>query len=133
MAANDASGAGDMLHSTDRILTTHVGSLPRPEALLGMLDAQDEGRDFDAAALDVAAADAVVDVVRRQIEAGIDIVSDGEMSKMGYTFYVRHRLSGMAPPIRRRPARRRASRPKTSPSSPRSPPRAPPAGSAPRG
>ncbi len=81
--------------STDRILTTHVGSLPRPEGLLEILDAQDEGWEFDHAALDAAAAAAVEDVVHRQIEAGIDIVSDGEMSKMGYTFYVRHRLSGI--------------------------------------
>ena len=83
------------MRGTDRILTTHVGSLPRPQALLDILDAQDEGRAFDAAALDAAAAEAVGDTVRRQIEAGIDIVSDGEMSKMGYTFYVRHRLSGI--------------------------------------
>ncbi len=84
-----------MTASTDRILTTHVGSLPRPQALLDTLDAQDEGRAYDAAALDAAAAEAVADTVTRQIEAGIDIVSDGEMSKMGYTFYVRHRLSGI--------------------------------------
>ncbi len=81
--------------STDRILTTHVGSLPRPEGLLEILDAQDEGRDFDRATLETEAAAAVADAVHRQIEAGIDIVSDGEMSKMGYTFYVRHRLSGI--------------------------------------
>ncbi|MEK9644897.1 MAG: cobalamin-independent methionine synthase II family protein [Alphaproteobacteria bacterium] len=82
--------------STDRILTTHVGSLPRPQALLDILLAQDRNEAYDAAALDKASADAVRDCVRKQVEAGIDVICDGEMSKPAYTFYVRHRLTGVA-------------------------------------
>ena len=85
-----------MKTSTDRILTTHVGSLPRPAALLDMLLAQDRDETFDAAALAAEAKAAVHGCVKQQVEAGIDVVSDGEMSKPAYTFYVRHRLSGIA-------------------------------------
>jgi 5-methyltetrahydropteroyltriglutamate--homocysteine methyltransferase len=81
--------------STERILTTHVGSLPRPEALLGLLHAQDRGEPFDAAALTRTLGEAVQDVVRRQVQAGIDVVSDGEFGKHSYTHYVKHRLSGI--------------------------------------
>jgi 5-methyltetrahydropteroyltriglutamate--homocysteine methyltransferase len=79
----------------DRILTTHVGSLPRPPDLLAFLEAREEGRDFDRQAYERRLAEAVRDVVVRQVAAGIDSVSDGEMSKISYTFYVRHRLSGI--------------------------------------
>lgn len=85
-----------MKTSTERILTTHVGSLPRPKSLLAHLDAQDKGGSFDAAAFEAEARDAIRDAIASQVGAGIDVVSDGEMSKMGYTFYVRHRLSGIA-------------------------------------
>ena len=78
-----------MESSTERILTTHVGSLPRPDALYQILDAQDKDQDYDPAKLGHEAAVAVRDIVARQVEAGVDIVSDDEMSKMGYTFYVR--------------------------------------------
>lgn len=81
--------------STERILTTHVGSLPRPNKLLALLHAQDRGKPFDAAALSRTLADAVRDVVRRQVQAGIDVVSDGEFGKHSYTHYVKHRLSGI--------------------------------------
>jgi len=81
--------------STDRILTTHVGSLPRPAAILPMLQAQSAGQAYDAVALIAATATAVGDIVRRQIETGIDIISDGEFGKGSYTHYVRHRLSGI--------------------------------------
>ncbi len=81
--------------SSDRILTTHVGSLPRPAALLDLLEAENTGGDVDRAALHSATARAVDDVVARQVTAGIDVVSDGEMSKISYTFYVRHRLTGI--------------------------------------
>ncbi len=81
--------------SSDRILTTHVGSLPRPAALLDLLEAENTGGDVDQAALHSATARAVDDVVARQVAAGIDVVSDGEMSKISYTFYVRHRLTGI--------------------------------------
>ncbi|HZU90067.1 MAG TPA: cobalamin-independent methionine synthase II family protein [Stellaceae bacterium] len=81
--------------STDRILTTHVGSLPRPPDLLALLEAQEEGRDFDRQAYKARLAAAVRDIVAKQVAAGIDCVCDGEMSKISYTFYVRHRLSGI--------------------------------------
>ena len=83
--------------STDRILTTHVGSLPRPDDLLALLQAEEQGLDHDAAALEAEASAAVAASVARQVEAGIDIVSDGEMSKIAYTFYVKHRLDGIGP------------------------------------
>jgi 5-methyltetrahydropteroyltriglutamate--homocysteine methyltransferase len=81
--------------STDRILTTHVGSLPRPPELLAHLEAREMGRRFDQAAFETCLAAAVDDVVRKQIAAGIDSVCDGELGKISYTFYVRHRLSGI--------------------------------------
>lgn len=81
--------------STDRILTTHVGSLPRPAALLDLLEAENAGGDVDAAALHGETARAVDDVVARQVASGIDVVGDGEMGKIAYTFYVRHRLTGI--------------------------------------
>ena len=81
--------------STDRILTTHVGSLPRPQGLLDVLQAQLDGADFDEDRFEALSAEAVGDVVSRQVEAGIDVVSDGEMSKISYAHYVRHRLNGV--------------------------------------
>src|ERR1700730_3460653 len=80
--------------STDRILTTHVGSLPRPEQAVDLLFAQDRGEDYDAAKFEQVVRRAVSDTVDRQDEAGIDIVSDGEMSKISYATYLRHRLTG---------------------------------------
>ncbi|MGH7035796.1 MAG: cobalamin-independent methionine synthase II family protein [Stellaceae bacterium] len=85
-----------MKSSAERILTTHVGSLPRPAALLDLLLAREEGRAVDEADFEARAAQAVDDILRQQIESGIDIVSDGEMSKPSYTMYVRHRLTGIA-------------------------------------
>src|SRR6267154_3049217 len=81
--------------STDHILTTHVGSLPRPPDLLAMLEAREAGQGFDEAAFEVRLAAAVRDIVEKQIASGIDSVCDGEQSKISYTFYVRHRLSGI--------------------------------------
>jgi 5-methyltetrahydropteroyltriglutamate--homocysteine methyltransferase len=78
----------------DRIRTTHVGSLPRPENLLHLLNASDRGEDVDAGVLAEAVESAVHDQVARQVDAGVDLVSDGEMSKIGYATYIRHRLSG---------------------------------------
>lgn len=83
-----------MKHSTDRILTTHVGSLPRPQEVVDLLFAQDRDDDYDPAQFDEVMRRAVADVVIRQREAGIDIVSDGEMSKISYATYIRHRLTG---------------------------------------
>jgi len=81
--------------SADRILTTHVGSLPRPADLLDLMEAREKGEDHDTAVLARRTEKAVEEIVAAQIEAGIDIVSDGEMSKISYTFYVRHRLEGI--------------------------------------
>ncbi len=81
--------------SRDRILTTHVGSLPRPADLFDLLIAEDAGDDHDAAKLIETAHRAVGEVVRRQVGAGVDIVSDGELSKSSYTHYVKHRLNGI--------------------------------------
>ncbi len=83
--------------STDRILTTHVGSLPRPGALIDMLEEQHKGGEFDPSKLVGPTADAVAQVVAQQVATGLDVVSDGEMGKISYTFYVQHRLSGLSP------------------------------------
>ena len=83
-----------MRTSTDRILTTHVGSLPRPSDAVDLLFARDKGDPVDEQAFDAVIASAIADTVQRQVEAGIDIVDDGEMSKISYGTYVRHRLSG---------------------------------------
>ncbi|MEZ4706131.1 MAG: cobalamin-independent methionine synthase II family protein [Caldilineaceae bacterium] len=80
--------------STDRILTTHVGSLPRPQDVVDMLFAEDRGADFDRADYQATMRRAVADSVRKQIVAGVDVPSDGEMSKISYATYIRHRLSG---------------------------------------
>jgi 5-methyltetrahydropteroyltriglutamate--homocysteine methyltransferase len=82
--------------SRDRILTTHVGSLPRPPELRQLLVAKDKGEPYDKAALDRLTREAVFEIVRRQAATGIDIVNDGEMSKPGYSTYVADRLSGFA-------------------------------------
>jgi 5-methyltetrahydropteroyltriglutamate--homocysteine methyltransferase len=81
--------------SSDRILTTHVGSLPRPAPLLELILAKERGLPVDAALFEAQSAAAVDEIVARQIASGIDIVSDGEMSKSSYTFYVRHRCAGI--------------------------------------
>jgi 5-methyltetrahydropteroyltriglutamate--homocysteine methyltransferase len=85
-----------MKTSTDRILTTHVGSLPRPAALRELLVKKDKGEPYDKAELDRAVKQAVADIVRRQADAGVDIVDDGEMSKPGYSTYIADRLTGFA-------------------------------------
>jgi 5-methyltetrahydropteroyltriglutamate--homocysteine methyltransferase len=89
------AGEGSMKLSTDRILTTHVGSLPRPPDLLAMLEARETGQSFDERVFETRLATAVSDIVAKQVAAGIDIVGDGEQSKISYTTYVRHRLSGI--------------------------------------
>jgi 5-methyltetrahydropteroyltriglutamate--homocysteine methyltransferase len=84
-----------MKRSTDRILTTHVGSLPRPPDLLEFLEARELGRPVEQSAFDACLSTAVHDIVKKQVAAGIDSVCDGELGKISYTFYVRHRLSGI--------------------------------------
>ena len=78
----------------NRILTTHVGSLPRPEAVATQLFAQDSGMNYDEAVFDSLMAQEVGTVVAKQKEARVDVVSDGEMSKISYATYIRHRLTG---------------------------------------
>jgi len=84
-----------MKTSTDRILTTHVGSLPRPPALLAQVMAHEVGESVDEAPFAAQLRGAVREVVAKQIAAGVDSICDGEQSKISYTFYVRHRLSGI--------------------------------------
>ena len=83
-----------MKHSADRILTTHVGSLPRPADLYAMSVARREGQKIDTAAFDARVRKAVSDIVRKQAELGIDIVDDGEMSKPSFITYINERLAG---------------------------------------
>ena len=87
---------------TDRILTTHVGSLPRPKDVSDMLFAREAGQDVDPAAFDAAVAAAVRDVVAKQRAAGVDIPSDGEMSKISYATYITERLTGFSGDSERR-------------------------------
>jgi len=83
--------------SQDRILTSHVGSLPRPQDLLDLLEAKETGETIDTAVVQARIQTAISDVVAAQLDAGIDIVNDGENSKTSYTLYVRDRLNGIGP------------------------------------
>ena len=83
-----------MNQPTQRILTTHVGSLPRPERVVTQLFAQDSGLNYVEAEFDNIMAAEVADVVARQAKSQVDVVSDGEMSKISYATYIRHRLTG---------------------------------------
>jgi 5-methyltetrahydropteroyltriglutamate--homocysteine methyltransferase len=78
----------------DRILTTHVGSLPRPRDVVDLLFAQDRSEPIDGVRFDAVMERAVAAAVKRQSEVGVDIVSDGETSKISYGTYIRHRLAG---------------------------------------
>jgi 5-methyltetrahydropteroyltriglutamate--homocysteine methyltransferase len=81
--------------STDRIITSHAGSLVRPAALRDLLVAKNAGRPYDEVAFQGQVREAVADGVRRQVEAGIDVVTDGELSKLSFTNYARERLGGI--------------------------------------
>jgi 5-methyltetrahydropteroyltriglutamate--homocysteine methyltransferase len=83
-----------MKRSTERFLTTHTGSLPRPEDLIRAMYAKEEGVPVEPAALGARVASAVEEVVRKQAEAGVDVINDGEMSKPSYATYIKDRLSG---------------------------------------
>ena len=89
--------------STDRILTTHVGSLPRSKAVTDGVFAKENEQPFDAAELAVTIRHAVDEVVARQVQTGVDIVSDGEMSKISYATYIKDRISGFAGDSERNP------------------------------
>src|SRR5919198_6727910 len=90
-------GEGRVKTSKDRILTTHTGSLPRPKPLIDLILERERGGAVDAAAFEAEAEKAVDEIVARQLAAGIDVVSDGEMSKPSYTTYIRHRVAGIEP------------------------------------
>jgi 5-methyltetrahydropteroyltriglutamate--homocysteine methyltransferase len=83
-----------MKRSVDRFLTTHTGSLPRPDDLIRMMFAREEGVPVERAALAARIHSAVVEVVRKQADAGIAVVSDGELSKPSYATYIKDRLAG---------------------------------------
>src|SRR5262245_19053586 len=80
--------------SSDRILTTHVGSLPRSAAVLDFLYKKENGEPYDPPAFAAAVRGGVAEAVAKQRAAGIDIVSDGETGKVGYATYIKDRLSG---------------------------------------
>ena len=85
-----------MLYSTDRIMTTHAGSLPRPDDLRAMVVAKANGEPYDAGALDRRLKSAVAETVRHQAQCGLDCINDGELSKTNFTDYVRWRIAGYA-------------------------------------
>jgi 5-methyltetrahydropteroyltriglutamate--homocysteine methyltransferase len=92
-----------MKRSTGKILTTHTGSLPRPPRVVELLLAEQKQPGSQTAALDAAVASAVAEVVRKQIECGLDVINDGEQGRVDYTSYVKDRLTGFdgpsAPPL----------------------------------
>jgi 5-methyltetrahydropteroyltriglutamate--homocysteine methyltransferase len=92
-----------MRTSTERILTTHVGSLPRSQAVTDVLFGREHGTITDTAAAARVIAEATEEVVKRQVAAGVDVVSDGEMSKISYATYVADRFTGFAGDSPRRP------------------------------
>ena len=83
-----------MKRSEARILTTHTGSLPRPERLVGMLGAMSRGEQVDEAALDAAAREATAGVFSAQVAAGVDVINNGEQSRISFSTYVTQRMSG---------------------------------------
>ena len=85
-----------MKRSTDRILTTHTGSLPRPRDLLGLLQDREAGRLSDEAPLHEGTRVAVFDVVKKQMETGLSVINDGEQGRADYTVYVKDRLTGFS-------------------------------------
>src|SRR6202521_1006199 len=90
------TGGLAMPHNTDRILTTHVGSLIRPPKLIAFWRAIEDGTPYDEAGFEACLTESVAEVVRQQAETGIDIVSDGEFSKgLNWAFYIFKRLKGI--------------------------------------
>jgi 5-methyltetrahydropteroyltriglutamate--homocysteine methyltransferase len=84
-----------MKRSADRILTSHAGSLPRPDDVRAMLSAKHAGEPYDTAGFASRVRAAVAEIVRKQIECGIDVINDGELSKINFTSYARERLGGV--------------------------------------
>ena len=95
-----------MKRSTDRILTTPAGSLPRPEGLRDIVAAKNAGQPYDEADLSGRLESGVSEIVKQQVEYGIDILNDGELSKPGFSDYVQERMGG----LEMRPSRPYASR-----------------------
>ena len=98
-----------MRTSTEKILTTHTGSLPRPSDSVDILNAKELGQSYSAEALDERVSRAIAEIVQRQAEAGLDVVNDGEHSKVSWMAYARARLSGLTEidsPVRFRGATR---------------------------
>jgi 5-methyltetrahydropteroyltriglutamate--homocysteine methyltransferase len=98
-----------MKHSTDRILTTHTGSLPRPADLVALLNAKELGEPYDRAAFAARVQRAIDEIVQVQADNGIDVIGDGEHSKFNWMAYARARLEGLAEidsPVRFRGATR---------------------------
>ncbi|HTT78173.1 MAG TPA: cobalamin-independent methionine synthase II family protein [Stellaceae bacterium] len=85
-----------MAYGFDRFLTTHTGSLPRPDALIQAMFAKEEGVPVDRTALAAQIGEAVAEIVKKQVAASVDLVNDGEMSKPSYATYVKDRLTGFA-------------------------------------
>ena len=94
-----------MKYSTQRILTTHVGSLPRPANVTELIFAKEREENVDQTEFDETIADAVRNTVARQVDCGVDIVSDGEMSKISYATYIKERISGFEGDTPRSPPR----------------------------
>jgi len=92
-----------MKRSTDRILTTHTGSLPRPDLLADLLVAEAEGKPVDAARIPALTDEAMDLIVRRQLECGIDVGNDGEMPRSTFFGYITGRMSGFGGQSKRRP------------------------------
>jgi hypothetical protein len=84
-----------MKRSDQRILTTHTGSLPRPSDLVEALNAKELGKGYDARALRARVSRAVTEIVQRQADTGLDVINDGEHSKVSWMAYARERLSGL--------------------------------------
>src|SRR6516162_8919491 len=87
-------GRSHMKRSTDRILTTHTGSLPRTAEVIELLLAEQQNRDSHKAELNAAVGEAIAHVVQKQIESGIDVINDGEQGRTDYTVHVLDRLAG---------------------------------------
>ena len=83
-----------MQRSTNRILTTHTGSIARPDGLIELMRAKENGQPYDREEFETLATQAVEECVRRQVEAGLDVINDGEQRKSGFTTYLTERLAG---------------------------------------
>jgi 5-methyltetrahydropteroyltriglutamate--homocysteine methyltransferase len=92
-----------MKRSTDRILTTHTGSLPRPDDLVGMLEGRDQREARADPRFQARIGDAVKEIVAKQAAAGVTVVNDGEMSKVGYSTYITDRVTGFSEQSRQMP------------------------------